>query len=192
MSITALSGAVLLMSGCAGFPANKLSKVPAENLHFASAAKTKVFSRWALDKSSGMNDQSSVALAAVNKKYFDDALRTADCCTIVESPDAADLVVDGTIFKEDQSAAMVGAFLTGFTFGVIPSWVTIDVHITAAAKGGGKSQSYDLKDSMTMVTWLPMLFVMPFAENPIKYEKKMTENVFNTLVVKIKADGLLK
>jgi hypothetical protein len=75
---------------------------------------------------------------------------------------------------------------------VIPSWATIDVHITAAAKNGGKTQSYDLKDSMTMVTWLPMLFVMPFAENPIKYEKQMTENVFNTLVVKIKADGLLK
>jgi hypothetical protein len=81
ISLTALSSAVLLMSGCAGFPANNLSKVSAENLHFASAAKTRVFSRWSLDKTSGMNDQTSAAIAAVNKNTL-----TMHCTTLIAAP----------------------------------------------------------------------------------------------------------
>lgn len=191
MSLTALSAAVLL-SGCAGFPAHNLQKVSTQGLKSTSAVKTKVFSRWSLDKASGTNDQTAVAIAAINKKHFDDALQTAECCTVVESPDAADLVVDGTVFNENSAAAMIPAIITGLSLFTIPSWVTVNVHITAKAKNGSAAHDYELKDSMTMVQWLPMLFVMPFAENPIKYEKEMTDNVFNTLVAKIKGDGLLK
>ncbi len=45
---------------------------------------------------------------------------------------------------------------------------------------------------MTMVQWLPMLFVLPFTGTPFKAEEEMTANVFNTLVLNIKKDGLIK
>lgn len=190
VSLTALSAAVLLLSGCAGFPANNLQKVSVQDLRSTSATKTKVFSRWTSEGT--LNDQAQVAIAAINKKHFDDALATASCCTVVESPEAADLVVTGTAINENNPAAIIPAVITGLSLYTIPSWVTANVHITATAKNGSLSRSYDLKDSMTMVQWLPMLFVMPFADNPITAEKDMAANVFNTLVLKIKADGLLK
>ncbi|RZI86613.1 MAG: hypothetical protein EOP38_00605 [Rubrivivax sp.] len=192
LSLTALSAAVLLMSGCAGFPANDLARLPVKDLRIASATKTKVFSRWSLDKASDTNGQMTAAIAAVNKKRFEDALATSECCTLVESPDAADLVVDGTVINENNPAAIIPAIITGLSLYTIPSWVTVTVHITANAKNGATTRSYDLKDSLTMVQWLPMLFAMPFTTNPFSGEKEMTDNAFNTLVAKIKADGLLK
>lgn len=192
ISLTALSGAIALLSGCAGFPANKLSPVSAQDLRSTSTTKTKVFSRWVADPATSTNEQASVAIAALNKKHFDDALKASECCTIVEGPNEADLVVDGTAYNDNSSAALIPAVITGLSLYTIPSWVTANVHISAVAKNGGTSRSYELKDGMTMVQWLPMLFVLPFADNPFTAEKKITENLFNTLVVKIKSDGLLK
>jgi hypothetical protein len=192
ISLTALSGAVLILSGCAGFPANKLSPVSAQDLRSTSPTKTKVFSRWVGDPVTMTNEQARVMAAALNKKNFDEALKASDCCTVVEGPNEADLVVDGTVYNDNSSAALIPAVITGLSLYTIPSWVTANVHISAVAKNGSKSHSYDLQDGMTMVQWLPMLFVLPFADNPFKAEKKITENLFNTLVVKIKTDGLLK
>ncbi|TAK93516.1 MAG: hypothetical protein EPO09_12365 [Aquabacterium sp.] len=191
-TVTALSCAALLLSGCAGFKGNQLSPVSAQDLRSTAPVKTKVFSRWNLSSVPGGNAQTAAALAAINKTNFENALKASDCCIVVESPEAADLVVDGIAHTEDKTAALIPAVITGLSLFTIPSWITANVHISATAKNGGVSRSYDLQDHMTMVQWLPMLLVLPFADNPFKAEKEITENVFNTLVVKIKSDGLVK
>jgi len=180
------------VTGCAAFPGNNLPQVGSDALLVSPAKKTRVFSRWSVEsQSSTLNEQVKIAQAALSKKAFDDALSNSGCCQIVEGPAEADLVVDGRAFNESNPAAMIPAFITGLSLYTIPSWVTARVHISAEAKRGLAARSYELQDSMTMVQWLPMIFAMPFSDNPIKAEKQMAENTYNTLVLKMKDDGLL-
>lgn len=186
-------GSTLLMSGCVAFRANNLAEVSPNDLQFAAANKTKVFSRWSVESNSTMvNDQMKAAGAAIHKKYFDDAISATNCCVIVEGPAEADVVVDGKAFNENSPAAILPAFITGFSLFTIPSWATAKVHIAAQVKSAGATRAYDLQDSMTMVQWLPMIFAMPFVDNPMKAGKLVDENTYRTLVLRMKTDGLLK
>lgn len=180
----------VLASGCAGFRANNLPVVSQQDLAINNTAKPKVFTKWVVTPNS--NDPGSVAGAAMHKKSFEDALARSSCCTVVDDAGTADLVVNGTTFNEFNAAATIPAFITGFTFGVIPSWATINTHIAVDAKRGDVSRNYDLKDSMTMVQWLPMLLVMPFTGNGITVGNEVEQNLYNNLIVKLKGDGLLK
>lgn len=189
---TILLATMAITSGCAGFKANNLPVVSATDLQSNVAVKTKIYSRWTLQSDSAlMNDNVKVAAAAINKKMFDQVINQSGCCEIVESAKDADVVVDGVNINENNATALLPAFITGFSLYTIPSWVTSKVHITAQAKRGEISKSYDLQDSMKMVQWLPMIFVLPVKGNPIKMEQEVSENTYKTLVVKLKADGLI-
>lgn len=185
--------AMLFTTGCAGFKAHDLPDVDTKSLQFTSATKTKVFSRWTVDTDSALaNDKMLAAGGAVHKKYFEDAINRSACCVLVEGPNDADVVVTGKFINENNPAAMIPAMITGFSLFTIPSWATSNCHIAVQAKNGDLSKSYDLKDSMTMVTWLPMVLAMPFTDNPITAEKEMFENTYSTLVLNMKNDKILK
>lgn len=193
-AITALAASVALMSGCAGFTADRLSKVSEQDLRSTAPVKTKVYSSWTVLSPAGvpMGDQVGKTGAEANKKRFETALKTSECCIVVDNARDADLVVEGNNHTEEHQGAAIGAFITGFSLFAIPSWATINLHITATAKTATLSRSYDLDDGMTMVMWLPMVLAMPFTGNPIKAGEAVEQNVFDTLVVKMKSDGLLK
>jgi len=181
----------LLVSGCAGFKARNLPEVKQEDLRFTNTSKTKIFSRWSTNINSTADQQSKTSIAAINKEYFEAATSRSACCIVVEDPREADIVVTGTVHDENSSAALFPAALTGASLYMIPSWVTSKVHISVEAKSGDVSRLYDLDDSMTMVQWLPMILAFPFS-NPFTAEKQTIENVYNTLVLRMKNDGLLK
>lgn len=186
-----LAAAMLLSSGCAAFRAHNLPAV--DFSHVAPApTKTKVFSRWQLETKSALaNDQARAMAAAIHKKYFDDAIRASACCVLVEGPTEADLVVDGIAHDENNPAALIPAFITGLSLYAIPSWVTATIHITATATRGEASKQYDLTDSMKIVQWLPMVFIMPFADSPISGGRELDENTYRNLVRKMRIDRLL-
>lgn len=185
-----------LLSGCAVFKADKIGQVSDQDLRSTAPVKTKVHSTWSAISPTGArlpeSDVAGKASMDASKKHFEAALKASDCCIAVATAGEADLVVEGSTHLEDHSGAGIAAALTGFTFGAIPSWATMNLHITATAKAGGQTRSYDVQDGMTMVMWLPMLLVMPFTGNAIAEGDKVTQNVYNTLVVKIKSDGLIR
>lgn len=187
----AITSAALLSSGCVALKASKLPQASALGIK-ASEQKTKVFSRWHIDTQSSLaNDQVKVMGAAVHKKYFDDAIRASLCCVLVEGPGEADVVLDGVAHDENNPAAMIPAFITGFSLFTIPSWMTATVHITADAKRGEITKRYDLSDSVTMAAWLPLILAMPFMDLPITAGKQVDENTYRNLVLQLRADSLL-
>ena len=189
IAASAVSASVAF-SGCAAFRANDLPAVDKAEVAVKSATKTKVFSRWSIESDSSLvNDQTRAAAGAIHKNYFDAALKESDCCIVVEGPTEADIVVNGKAINENNPAAVIPAFITGFSLFTIPSWATVTIHIQAEAKSGLMSRNYDLSDSITMVNWLPMIFVLPFADNPISAGKAVDENTYRTLVLKMKQDG---
>ncbi len=189
-TLCALSGAMML-SGCAGFRANQLGNADKLSMKSSAPEKTKVFSRWHMAEGTKGDSTALALLAAMSKKHFEDALRTADCCLLVESLNEADLVVDGTVYNDVDPMAWLPAVITGFSLYTIPSWMTDKVHIAATAKRGDARKAYELKDQTTLVQWLPMLLVLPFTGSPFKAEIEMTENLYNHLVLRIKQDGLI-
>jgi len=193
LTIAALLLAVFMLQGCAGFRSNRLPQLTAEQIHFSSTPKTRVFSRWNLVIASGktISDNARVASSAIIKKNFETAINASGCCVIVERLDQADVVVDGTRINENNPAALAAAMLTGLSLYTIPSWMTDTVHLTATAKKGDKTTSYDVSDSMVMVQWLPMALMFPFS-GPFETEKSVTANTFSTLVVQMNNDGVFK
>lgn len=192
ITLVSILGASVIASGCAGFKENNLTEVSKSDIQITQGEKVKVFSRWSLvNHSSLANDQVNAAGAAIHKKNFENALAESNCCIIVEGPTEADVVVDGKAYNENNAAAVIPAFITGLSLFIIPSWVTGKVHITAEVTANKTSSNYDLKDSMTMVQWLPMVFVMPFKGSPIKAGQEVDANTYRTLVLKMKNEGYL-
>ncbi len=189
---TLVVASLVMTSGCAAFKANNLPPVDKASYQVANQEKVKVFSRWSFSTQNSMaNAQSRAAASAVHKTHFEQALRASGCCDVVEGPEQADVVVDGVAIDEFNSAATVPAMITGFTFGVIPSWAKATVHIKATATMDGDQHKYDLSDSATMVMWLPMVLAMPFTDNVMTVEKNMADNAYKTLIARMKNDGLL-
>lgn len=198
ISKSALLVALLALSqvmGCAGFKAKNLPEIEPEKLKASVVSKTRVYSEWKI-QSPHLSSLSSENLAKAEgnlKQKFDSALAIADCCVVVQSEVEADVVVKAVSHDENSRAAFVAAFITGFSFYTIPSWSTAHVHLTATASKPDKEAKpvdYDLRDSMTMVQWLPMIFAFPFA-NPFSEGKEMEENVYKNLILVMQKDGVL-
>lgn len=179
------------LQGCAGFKGDKLSTINPSDLKVASNPNLKIYSSWTLETSRHIDTKVKEKIAESHKKNFEDALKSTNCCILVNDAKEADLVVTGRAIDENSMAAIVPAFITGLSLYTIPSWATSKTHIVAEARRADKNYQYDLQDQMTMVQWLPMIFAFPFA-NPFSMEKDMSINVNRVLISKLKADGALE
>lgn len=179
-SALTLAAALALTSGCAAFKANDLPTLDSSSYAVQNQQPVKVFSTWQAREGGNLH-----------KTYFNAALRGAGCCEIVETAEQADLVVTGVSVDESNPGANLFAALSGFTFGVIPAWATLHVHLRVTATESEQQHKYDLADKATMVIWLPMLLAMPFTGNPLDVEQEVHHNTYRNLVARMKNDGLL-
>lgn len=190
--VSALTVTFALLQGCAGFKANNLAEVHPADLKVTNSSNIKIYDNWTFESRSGLIDaKAKERLAENHKKSFEEALKNADCCTIVSDPAQADLILTGTAVDENSAAGLVPAIITGLSLYTIPSWATSHVHLAVDVKRSGKDYKYDLKDHSTMVQWLPMMFAFPFA-NPFTIEKEVSENAHRTLVAKLVQEGVLQ
>lgn len=192
ISLFVLFAAALNLTGCIGFRANELPTARFDSTAQPVAQKVKVYSQWYAQQGHSSWDNNSATPAQYIQQRFDRALDESSCCTLVNNPELADVVLKGTAYSEPNPAAGIAGMISGFTFGAIPCWATTKVHLGATAKNGSDERSYDLRDSATMVVWLPLIVAMPFSENPIKAEAEIDANAYRTLVVRMQQDGLLK
>jgi len=191
-ALSALAVTFSLLQGCAGFKSNSLAEVRPADLKVANNSNIKIYDSWTFETSNNFIDSKAKERFAENhKKSFEEALKSADCCTLVSDPSQADLIVTGKAIDESDATAMVPAMITGFSLYTIPSWVTSNVHLVVEVKRSGKDYKYDLKDHSTMVQWLPMMFAFPFA-NPFTVEKEVSANAHRTLVAKLTQEGALQ
>jgi hypothetical protein len=191
-TISALTVTFALLQGCAGFKGNQLAEVEPADLKVAQNSNIKIYDSWTFESTNGfVNKNVQETLAEKHKKSFEDAIKSADCCIVVNDPSQADLIVTGRAINESNAAAMIPALITGFSLYTIPSWATSKVHLVVEVKQNGKKLDYDLKDHATLVQWLPMMFVFPFA-NPFTMEQEVAENAHRTLVAKLIQEGALQ
>ena len=102
----------------------------------------------------------------------------------------ADINMSVTLTDTISPAALIGAVITGLSLYTIPTWMTeyFEVKTTVKTKNG-QTKEYEMSDSATMVTWLPMIFVFPVKN--FSEITKVRENMYRNLLVRMKDDGLL-
>lgn len=187
-----LFAAALNLTGCISFRANELPTVRFDSTPAPAAQKVKVYSQWYAQHSQRRWDSSTATPNQYIQQRFDRALDESSCCTLVNNPELADVELRGTAYSEPNPAAGIAGVISGFTFGAIPCWATTKVDLSATARNGAEERTYELRDSATMVIWLPLIVAMPFSENPIKAEAEIDANAYRTLVLRMQQDGLLK
>ncbi|MCW7466545.1 hypothetical protein [Leptospira levettii] len=173
---------------CATFKGNKLPIVQHDEYLTNKKEKIKVFSRWKFESPPGIDP---VSWAAIHKSWFDKAILESGCCDLVEGPKDAQLVIDGIGFDDTSAWLVIPRLFNASSLTVIPFWQTISVDIKVSVEKGNKNSTYELKDSVTMVSWLPMIFVFPFTGSPTKNKEELFLNTYQTLVVRLKKDGYL-
>ena len=184
--------AMASLQGCAGFRANQLAAVSPDQLTVPNvASKSKVFTTWRVEVAGDpITDNAKVAGAAAGKKLFEDTLMASGCCVLVDTAADADLLVDGVTFNEHHRENIVPAFISSVSLYTIPSWETSRIRMGVKAMKAGAPHTYELEDAVTTVQWLPMVLAFPFA-NPYTAAEKVEKNTFETLIFRMKADGLL-
>ncbi|TGM43503.1 hypothetical protein EHQ75_04860 [Leptospira levettii] len=173
---------------CATFKANILPLVEKDEYLSNKKEKVKVFSRWKFESPPGIDP---VSFTAIQKTWFERAIIESGCCDIVEGPKEAQLVIDGLGFDHTSPWLVLPRLFNASSLTVIPFWQTVTLDIKVTATKGSKIKDYELKDSVTMVSWLPMIFVFPFTGGPGKNKEELVLNTYQTLVVRLKKDGYL-
>jgi len=82
---------------------------------------------------------------------------------LAKSDATADIRFSSTLTSTGNPAAVVPAFITGFSLWTIPSWAKDSLELAVDVKrADGLEKHYVIQDSATIVQWLPMIFVFPF------------------------------
>lgn len=187
ISILLLITVISFLVNCASFRENNLPIAQDSDYKIVKNEKVKIFSRWTYNST----NPDAVLWAAAHKSWFDKAILESGCCTLVEGPKEANIVVDGNAYDHTNNWRVIPLILSSSTLTILPYWQTITVDIKVTANKGNKQSNYALKDSYTMVQWLPMIFVFPFTGTPNKNRDELFLNTYQNLVIQMKKDGTL-
>ncbi len=182
---------LLLFTGCASFPGNNLpnvGKLPplTESTNKPSASYS--FSSW-VDLFGKKEHQENIRKQLEDE--FLSVLRESRHFASLTPNDQGEINIEVRLVNSGNPAVMIPAFITGLSLYTIPSWATDTYTITAKVKAiDGKIHTYNLKDSMTTVQWLPMIVVAPF-KNMVSVSKEVRRNIWKNLILKMQEDGVL-
>ena len=110
--------------------------------------------------------------------------------TLEKGSGGKDLDIRVELLNSGDPAALIPAFITGFSLYVIPSWATDNFEVSCkVSTADGQTREYKLKDSTTLVQWLPMIVVFPF--KPITGVAELRKKIYKNLIIKMQEDGIL-
>ncbi len=190
VSIFVFWGISVSLLGCAVFRSNDLPEVGTLTGPVATAKKPTAGYEFASAVDMGSKRPSHEHARAIHEKEFAEVLRESGYFTTVEKGSGKDISIIVELVDSADPAAMVGAVITGLSLYTIPSWATSTMEATCkVTTADGKTRDYKLKDSATLVQWLPMMFVFPF--KPFSGIEDMRKNIYRNLIVKMQEDGIL-
>lgn len=89
----------------------------------------------------------------------------------------------------DLGADLLSAFISGFTFTIVPGYSTSDFALQATVVDrSGKQKAYHFRDSYTL--WISVL-LLPFNTQPDRVADELVADMMRTLVRGLQQDGFL-
>lgn len=181
---------IATLSNCVGIKSDKYTAIKSEELKITSVKKSKIFINWGFYTTMIDNPAHNVIDKAKSdqKKIFTEIIKESDCCELTYEIEEADIYIDGAFYNESSKAGIYASFLSGFTFAIIPCWTNSKMRIFTKAVTRKMVKDYDIKDSVFIAIWAPLIVATPFA-NAITAEDEVNKNLYRTLIAQMKKDG---
>lgn len=179
---------ILALSGCAVFDGGKVPKTTLASVTGDSLKPTLAYSSKAMGGIGQANALPEAAQSIIEGELTAVLEDSGYFRRIAKKDETADIRIDVTMTNSGNPAAMIPAFITGFSLYTIPSWATDHFYMTATvARNDGFSKEYKLHDTTTLVQWLPMIFVFPARNFSIVPEVR--KNMYRKLLADMREDG---
>jgi hypothetical protein len=189
-AVVLLLATTFAAAGCASFKQNRLPEISGFGPAPAESTRPSVtYSLAYTYKLAGEGQGPESARALLSREFAQVLTESAQFSNVSESAGGGDLHVDAQIHNSGNPAAMIPAFITGFSLFTIPSWATDHWRLTATVHtSGGDPRSYSFEDSDLLVQWLPMIFATPF-KFPGTVIPEVRRNMYRNLVKSMKDNG---
>ncbi len=185
-----VSLAIVTLSGCAVFRGNELAELGALPGPDGAAKKPAAGYTFASTANIGERKPQHERLQTVQENEFVAVLRESGYFATVEKGNGKDINISVELVETGDPSAVVPAVITGLSLYTIPSWAKIDLEaICKVTTANGTTREYKLRDTATLVQWLPMMVVFPF--KPFSEVESLRKNLYKNLIVKMQQDGLL-
>lgn len=184
--------AMVVLAGCASFKNNLLPKIDAVETTAGADARPSLTYRFTAESDMfGRTASPEMARRMMSEEFRSVLQDSGYFQEVSEAAEGTDWHMDATILNSGNPAALIPAFITGFSFYTIPSWATDHWTLTVELRMSDERQfSYVLKDSSVLVQWLPMIFFMPF-QNPFILVPEVRKNMHRNLLARMRDDGIL-
>jgi len=189
----ALLSLMAVLFNCVGIKSGKYSAVKSEEFKVESGKKSKIFIDWGFRTKMDKNPPSKFIdkAASDQKKVLVAVINESNCCEIVNEKKEADILVEGFFRNETSQAGLYAAFISGYTFTIIPCWTNSKMRIVAKVSKNKMVKDYDVNDSVFIAFWAPLIVATPFA-NPFKAEPEVNLNLYKNLIAQMKQDGFFE
>jgi|TARA_B110000238_G_C15961374_1_gene367541 hypothetical protein len=180
---------VLAISGCAVFDGGQVPKTTLTAYEDNGHSKPSVsYSSIAMGGLSSVKEMPEAAQSVIEGELLSVLESSEYFGRISKKDESADININMTLTNSGNPAAMIPAFITGFSLYTIPSWATDNFDLVAKVeRKDGLKKEYILADSTTIVQWLPMIFVFP-AKN-FSVVPDVRKNMYKKVLSDMKEDG---
>lgn len=184
-TLAALSAVALMaLQGCAvGIRHDPIPEVNRLDLREPNLANLKV----QVTVKAGNSKASRRETPEKAQKKIEDLLRDANMAVPISTAADADVIVDADLYEE---ASPAGTVITLLSLGTIPAWTNTDLRLEARVWRRTASHDYMLRESYTNIVWWPLILAAPF--KPYVAQDDVQDNMYRTLVLKMKNDGIFK
>lgn len=190
--VVTLSVVVIIgsLSGCAVFRSNELPEFGSLPGPATATQKLRVGYEFSSTANMGEKKPQHENLRATQESEFVGVLRESGYFASVEKGQGKDITISVELVETGNPAAIAAAVVTGLSLYTIPSWATVNLEATCrVTTADGRTREYKLKDSATLVQWLPMMVVFPFKS--FSEMEDLRKNIYRNLIVKMREDGAL-
>lgn len=186
--------AAFALSGCAAFSGNTLPRgasYPAMSLDPKPSVSVQLTFRQFLNGSQVTLFRGTAEVGHTNRLVG--MLEESGYFSSVVVGDGPADVTLALEFKNEGSANLGMAFLTGLTLFLVPSWATDNWRLdaTATARASGRSQQFHVEEFVTQWQHVLLIPVMPFKLTPV-VTYQVQNDVWRTFIAQLATSGLLQ
>lgn len=193
--VAVLTVVVALGFGCATFKSNEIPVVEGLKAPPAAVKKTVSYTFTAGFDYFGKKEEFEQERRLLDDRFLAVLDESGWFTVSRDRKEKADLVMELRMERTETPSHTCGClwtFLSAMTFTVVPSWTRLRYDLSARVRAkDGKQYEYRVKDSAVQVIWLPMALAAPFRW-PKKVTAEVHRNIYRTLLVRMKADGLVE
>lgn len=181
---------IACLCGCISFRSYDIQNIDKLDFNHPKKKKTNIFLDWDYLSQNMRYSGQRFKIADAHKKLFTETFSRTGCCSFVDDQEKADVVIKGNFIDKTDPQFFLFVSVSGYSFGVIPSWGNWKIKIEANAIKNKKSYSYEIEDSMFVAIWLPFIVAVPFDKTAASKELEMNENMYKNLFVQMNQDKI--